>query len=444
MAKSTNPGKQARGIAAYRKILGPEKKAENAAVNGAAQKDAGTESPVPSGGPGEEQRGFIKTLKETGPDKKARGSRTSASSGAVAPPRTSLPSSSGAAAPFRPVVPPRDAGAPDSKYRRVAKLLILIGSAEGARILSHLDRDQVEKISAEIASIKGITAEEADAVLYEFKDLVSSASGYSGAARGGVDAARSILHEAFGGEKGEALLRKAVPEAMENPFSFLEEFSGEQIALLLRNESPAAAALVLSRISPKSSAAALANTSPDKKYEIIKRIARLGETSPEVLENVGAALREKARALGSRTESDEIDGRSALAAILRQGDFHFGDRILEALEEEDPELAQDMKGRFHTLDDVVRAEDKPLQAKLRSMSDKDLAVLLKGKGEAFAAKILSNLSSSRRELVRDEGEILGAVPKRDVDTITDEFLAWFRLNREEGKILLLDDDNIIV
>jgi flagellar motor switch protein FliG len=406
MAEPKNSGKGARGIAAYQKVLGPEKKQE---------------PPVFSSPKDKSPPGFIKTLRdsEKSPDKKAGPDR--------------------AGRQFAPSGPPPD----ESKYRRVAKFLILIGSAEAARILSRLDREQVEKISAQIASIRGITAEEADAVLYEFRDLVSSASGYTGAVRGGVEAARSILHEAFGNEKGEALLRRAAPEALENPFSFLEEFSGEQIALLLRNESPAAAALVLSRISPKSSAAALANTSPGKKYEIIKRIARMGETSPEVLENVGAALREKARALGTRDESAEIDGRSSLAAILRQGDLGFGDRILEALEEEDPELAQDMKERFHTLDDVIRAEDKPLQAKLRSMSDRDIAVLLKGKGEAFALKITSNLSSSRGALVREEGEILGAVPKRDVDAVTDDFLSWFRLSREEGKILLLDDDDII-
>jgi flagellar motor switch protein FliG len=425
MAKSTNPGKQGRGIAAYRKILGPEKKQESAVPSGgvaavpggkavpsgrAAALSNGTAAlpngvaAAPSGSGAAESRGFIKTLKAPG----------------------------------------AEAGTGETKYRRAAKFLILIGSAEAARILSELDRDQVEKISAEIASIKGITAEEADAALYEFKDLLASSSGYSGTVRGGVETARRMLHEAFGPEKGEALLRKAAPDALENPFSFLEEFSGEQTALLLRNEGSAAAALVLSRISPKSSAAALANISPDKKYDIVKRIARLGETPPEVLERVAGALREKARAIGGKTETTEIDGRSVLAAILKQGDLRFGDRILSELEDDDPELGREIKERVHTLDDVIRAENRPLAAKLRSMTDRDIALLIKGKGEAFAEKIRANLSSGRRNLVKEEEEILGAVPKRDVDKVTEEFLIWFRLNREEGKILLLDDNDIVV
>ncbi|MDR1429625.1 MAG: flagellar motor switch protein FliG [Spirochaetaceae bacterium] len=389
MAKSKGPGIKARGIAAYQKILAPEEQRKAPAAPRAPER------------PGDE--GFIKTLK----------------------------------------APRAPEGKDESKYRRAAKFLILIGSTEAARILSELDKDQVEKISAEIASIKGITAGEADAALYEFKDLLASSSGYSGTVKGGPEAARRILYEAFGPEKGEALLRKAAAESLENPFSFLEEFSGEQIALLLRGEGSAASALVLSRISPKSSAAALANIRADKKYDIVKRIARLGKTPPEVLEKVAQGLREKARAIGGTTETAEFDGQAALAAILKQGDLHFGERLLNEIEESNPDLGREMQERLHTIDDVIRAQDKPLEAKLRSMTDRDIALLIKGKGEAFAEKIYANLSSSRRDLVREEGEILGAVPKRDVDNVTGEFLIWFRLNREEGKILLLDDSDII-
>ncbi|MDR1212220.1 MAG: flagellar motor switch protein FliG [Spirochaetaceae bacterium] len=396
MPISKNPG--TRGIAAYQKTLGPEQNARPPAA-----KRAGSEHETAAKAHTAE-KGFIKTLK----------------------------------------TPKAQADKNESKYRRAAKFLILIGSAEAARILSELDKDQVEKISAEIASIRGITAEEADAALYEFKDLLASSSGYSGTVRGGPEAARRILYEAFGKEKGEALLRKAAPESLEHPFSFLEEFSGEQIALLLRNEGSAAAALVLSRLSAKSSAAALSNISPDKKYDIVKRIARLGGTSPEVLEQVAGGLREKARALGNKTEAAVIDGPAALAAILKQGDLRFGERILSELEEDDPGLGREMQERLNTIDDVVRAEDKPLAAKLRSMTDRDIALLIKGKGEAFAQKIYANLSANRKTQVREEGEILGAVPKRDVDDVTGEFLTWFRLNREEGKILLLDDNDIVV
>ncbi|MDR2028038.1 MAG: flagellar motor switch protein FliG [Treponema sp.] len=341
---------------------------------------------------------------------------------------------------------PLEAGE-DTKYRRVAKFLILIGGDEAAGILSRLDIEQVEAVSREIASIRGISSEEARIILDEFRSLLSAPYGYSGSSSGGVEEARRLLYAAFGPEKGESFLLKAVPGAKENPLKFLEDFSGEQIALLLRDESPAAAALVLSRLPSQVSAAALGNTSGARKLEIIKRIARLGETSPEVLDQAAAALREKARHIGDaagHTGTGDIDGRNALAAILKSSDISFGDRILEELEDHDPDLGRDLKERLYTLEDVVKAEDRPLQEKLRAMSDKEIVLLLKGRSEEFNQKIFANLSSHRQAQVREEAEVLGPVPKKDADAAAGDFLAWFRLNREEGRILLIDSEDVII
>jgi flagellar motor switch protein FliG len=337
-------------------------------------------------------------------------------------------------------------GAGDSKLRRVAKFLILIGGDEAAGILSELDMEQVEAISREIASIRGISGEEASAIFEEFRSLLSSNYDYLGANFGGVEAARRLLYAAFGPERGMEFLNRALPQTRENPFSFLEEFNGEQIALLLKEESPGAAALILSRLPPKLSAEALVAIGSGRKIEIVKRIARLGQTTPEVLEQVAGALKEKARKLGGVSPKDAVavDGRGALAAILKQSDLSFGDRIIQELDEEDPELSQELKERLNTLEDVIKAEDRPLQEKLRSMTDRDLALLLKGKTPEFTEKILSNLSAQRRAILGEEIRFLGAVPRRDVDAAAKSFLAWFRENREEGRILLIDDEDVIV
>jgi flagellar motor switch protein FliG len=328
----------------------------------------------------------------------------------------------------------------------VAKFLILIGGDEAAGILSRLDVEQVELISREIAAIRGISGEEASGVFDEFRSLLSSNYGFMGANSGGVETARRLLYAAFGPEKGTEFLNRALPQTRENLFSFLEEFKGEQIALLLKDESPGAAALILSRLSPKLSAETLANVESGRKTEIVKRIAHLGQTAPEVLEQVAEALKEKARKLGGVGSADiiNVDGRGALAAILKQSDFSFGDRIIRTLDEEDPDLGQDLKERLNTLEDVLKAEDRPLQEKLRSMTDRDVALLLKGKSREFIEKILSNVSAQRRAILQEEIRIMGAVPRRDVDNATRSFLAWFRESREEGRILLIDDEDVIV
>jgi flagellar motor switch protein FliG len=226
----------------------------------------------------------------------------------------------------------------------------------------------------------------------------------------------------------------------------LEAFSGEQIAFLLKEEYPAAAAMILARLPAQLSAQALGNIDPGRKLEIVRRIARQGRTAPEVLEQAAAAMREKARRLGSVSAENQagIDGRNALAAILKQSDISFGDRILSELDQEDPALSQELKERLHTLEDVIKAEDRPIQEKLRSMTDQDVALLLKGKNEDFIGKILSNVSAQRRTEIREEMRVMGPVPRRDVDAAAKAFLTWFRQCREEGTILLLDDEDVIV
>jgi flagellar motor switch protein FliG len=331
-----------------------------------------------------------------------------------------------------------------SKYRRVAQFLVLVGSDKAAEILVHLDPDQVEAVSKEIVNIKGITPEEGEAVLDEFRSLLSSPYAYSGSLSGGVEAARRLLYAAFGPEKGETFLKKTVPEAAENPFGFLKDYSGEQLALFFRDESPAAMAMVLSRLPSRLSAATLANTAPARKFEVVKRIARMGETHPEVIERAASALKEKARHFGRTEDTTEVDGMGALTAILKHSDVSFGDRLLDELSYEDPELGKGLKDRLYTLDDVVLASDRPIQEKLRTMPDKDIALLIKGRSVGFVKKILDNLSTGRREQIKEEGEIRGAVPKIEAEAAAREFLAWFRLNREEGRILMMNDEDVIL
>jgi flagellar motor switch protein FliG len=326
----------------------------------------------------------------------------------------------------------------DSRPRKVAKFLILIGPEQASKVLANLDENQVELISREIATIKGITKEEAAGVFAEFQGLLTSSLSYGNAA-GGVDEARRLLYTAFGPEKGEAFLRRSVPDARETSFSFLEDFSGEQIALLLRDELPAAGAMILSRIPPKLAAQTLASADADWRIETVRRIGHIGKISPDALEKTASALREKARKIGS-AETSDVDGVGALAAILKHSAISFGDKILNDLSDEDPDLSVRLKERLYTLEDVVKAEDKPIQKKLHTMNIQDIARLVKGQNDAFVEKILSNVSSRRRAEVQDEISFMGALPKRDSDAAIKTFMDWFRDERENGQILMIGDE----
>jgi len=333
---------------------------------------------------------------------------------------------------------------PESKYRRVAKFLILIGSEQAAEILAELDPEQVNEISKEIALTKIIKPEERDEIFKEFHLLFSKPYSLSGSSHGGIETARQILYAAKGPEKGEALLNKAVPESRENLFSFLEEYSPEQIVMILKTETDQTAALILSRLSSKLSAGTITKLPAKQKAEILKRMAHQREISPEILEQVSAALKEKVRNIAGGANSIEINGMQTLAAILKQGDYSFGDRIINELEKEDPEVGKNLKDKLYTLDDVINTIDRSVQEKLSTMTEREIAVLLKSRKQEFREKILSCVSAGRMQIIREESEILGAVSKSECDAAANEFLAWFRKARENGEIILESDKDVFI
>ncbi|WP_461251907.1 FliG C-terminal domain-containing protein [Treponema sp. R8-4-B8] len=343
-----------------------------------------------------------------------------------------------------PIFVPEGETPQESKYRRVAKFLILIGSEQAAGILAELDPEQVSEISKEIASINIIKPDERDQILIEFHSLFSRPYNFSGSSQGGIETARRILYAVKGPIEGEELLNRAIPKTKENLFGFLEEFSAEQLVMLLKDETDQTAALILSRMTAKLSAETLSKLPSHRKAVILKRIAHQSEVAPEVLEQVSAALREKIRHVSAGSNDIKIDGMQALTAILKHGDYSFGDKLINEIVKDDPKIGQNLKEKLYTLDDVLLAVDRPIQDKLSTMTDRDIAILLKGRGNEFYEKIMSCVSAGRRKSIREENEILGAVLKRDCDSVAKEFLTWFRYARENGEILLYSDEDVVL
>jgi len=344
-----------------------------------------------------------------------------------------------------PPLTPEGEPSEDSKYRRVAKFLILIGSEQAAAILAELDPDQIAEISKEIALVKIIKPEERDQILEEFQALFAAKPfEYYGPSRGGIETARRILYLAKGPKEGEDILNKAIPKSKDNLFGFLEEYSAEQIVTLIKDETDQTAALLLSRMTAKISAEILGKLPAKRKAAVLQRIAHQSEVAPEVLEQVSAAMKEKIRNISVVSDDIKIDGMQALTAILKQGDYSFSDKLINEIEKNDPEIGQNLKEKLYTLDDVLLALDRPIQDKLSAMTDQDIALLLKGRGNEFCEKIMSCVSAGRRKVIREESEVLGAVPKRDSDSAARDFLTWFRNARENGDILLYSDEDVVV
>ncbi len=327
----------------------------------------------------------------------------------------------------------------DSVYRRVAKFLLLIGEDEAAKILPHLSETQIEKIIPEIASIRTVSKEEAAVIMEEFNGLLNKAR-----EEGGVETAREMLEKAYGKKRAEEMLKKAMPLEGKIPFTYLKDADNERVYLLIKDENPGVQSMVLSHLEPKKAAKIINLMTPEEKKEVVMRLAKMEPVSPDVLRRVDQAMHEKS--LSQTVEKAEnIDGRNALAQILKKMDAGAESDILNYLSEGDPDLGQDLRSRLFTMDDVVKSDDRFVQEKLREMPEADIAYLIAAKPDDFREKILSNISSGRRQEVLAQEDILKPMRRSDCERITSEFFSKLRRAFEEGHLIIKDrNDDVFI
>ena len=322
----------------------------------------------------------------------------------------------------------------DSIYRRVAKFLVIVGIDEAAKILPHLTEEQTEKIIPEIASIQKITPEESASILEEFESLVEKAR-----EEGGLETARNILTKAYGSEKAEDMLKKSVKYPDGKPFDYLSDANAERIKVLIDGESDAVKSLVLSQIEPKKAAKVINLMDVDDKKKIVLRLAKIKPVAPEVLAEIDRSLHEKLLTQNPEN-SQNMDGRGVLAQILKRMNPSAENSIINTLSEQDPELGEDLRKRLFTEEDVIGSDDRFIQNYLHDMEDRDIAILIYGKNDAFREKILSNVSKNRRRVILDEESMIHHLTKADSEKMTSSFYSVLRRAWENGDLRVAGRD----
>ncbi|MFW6362616.1 MAG: flagellar motor switch protein FliG [Spirochaeta sp.] len=318
----------------------------------------------------------------------------------------------------------------EGKFKQVATFLMLIGQEEAAKILRYLPEDIVGRLSEEIAQSRYIPKGEARSVLERFERLQEHDDGRI---IGGADTAQAILVRAFGEEQGKSLLYRAVPDAKPNRFSFLRELDPRQLRILLKDESVAVIAIVLSAVPAKMASQVLGQYDADARLQITRRIAKAGKVDGAVLDRVGEKLKERIRRQGHAV-TEEVDGSSRLAAILKHIDLRSEERILDSLRQNSPEVSERVREQLFTIDTIMDIDDRDLQSVLQEFADIEIALLLKGKEQAIREKIMRNISTGRQELIASEYTHLGAQLRSEVDAATKDFIAHLRKLEDEGRI----------
>lgn len=324
-------------------------------------------------------------------------------------------------------------GAKDEKesvYRRVAKFLMIIGDDQAAKVIPHLSEDELSKIIPEIASIRSISNDEKAVILAEFHELLEKTK-----TQGGVGTAKEILERAFGKRRAEEMINSTIPDLKARPFDYLQTADNEKIYYLLKDEHVGTQAIVLTHLESKKAAAIINSMKTDEKRELVLRMAKMTSISPDVVERLNKAMKEKFNHFIT-DKSEKLDGRNALAEILKKMNADAEKDLLSAISEDDPELSDDLKSRLFTLDDVIHADDKFIQKKLADMANSDIVHLIAGKQENFREKILSNVSFNRRAQILDDEDTMKPFSRAEVDRITNSFVRMLRAAYDAGELFI--------
>ena len=284
------------------------------------------------------------------------------------------------------------------------------------------------KIVPEIASVRSVSKEEQSVILAEFNSLLEQSR-----ESGGMNTAREMLEKAYGKKRADEMLQKAVPFGNGKPFDYLSEVDEERIYYLLRDESSGVQAIVISHLEPKKAAKVINQMESDMKKQVVLHLAKMEAVSPEVIKRIDKSLHEKSLRQTSE-KSENIDGRNALAEILKRMDSGTEKEILNQLSDGDPALGEDLRTRLFTFDDIVKSDDRFVQEKLREMADAEVVYLIAGKDDGFREKILSNVSVNRKVQILSDEDLLKPLRKSEVDRITNAFVSDLRRAYESGNL----------
>ena len=317
-------------------------------------------------------------------------------------------------------------------YRKVAKLLILLGKENAASILKHLSQDEITKITAEIATIHSISQEEATQIMRDYNNTKEAEK----IPKGGADVAKEFLIKTYGEKEGIQKFNQQISSVpSKQPFDFLDDIEAYQLYQLLKDESALVLATIITFLKKEQASWLLRELPPALKVEVTKRIAKMERLDQEAILNLELALKEKIRKEGKQKTTQQ-DGSSTLANILKYMDINSEQEILKDIHQHSAQLSKQVKEKIFSIDMLLQVFDKDLQKVLSEYDNNSLAIILKGKSQEIQEKILSNVSANRAQILMQEKELLGAMKKSEVDEETKKLLVQLRRMHLFGEIQL--------
>ncbi len=319
-----------------------------------------------------------------------------------------------------------------SGKQKAAIFLLTVGAEVAADIMKRLSEAEVDTLTYEIARLDKIRPEDKEKVLQEFQELMMAQEFIS---RGGIDQARAILEKALGTQKAIDIVNRLTSSLQVRPFDFVRRQDPAQLLNFIQNEHPQTIALILSYLDAPKSALIMSSLPHQIQADVTRRIAKMDRTSPEVLREVERVLERKLSTL-SNEDYTMAGGVDVVVEVLNNVDRSTEKSIIEALEEEDPELAEEIKKKMFVFEDIVLLDDKAIQKVLRELDNQDLAKALKAVDTEVQEKIFRNMSKRAAALLREDMEFMGPIRLKDVEEAQQKIVNIIRKLEEDGEIVV--------
>lgn len=315
---------------------------------------------------------------------------------------------------------------------KAAILFIALGPEYSAKLFQHMDDEEIERITLEIANHKQVSAEQKAAVISEFYQMAMARDYISS---GGLEYAQNVLEKALGADKAMDIINRLTTSLQVRPFDFLRKTDPSQLMTFIQNEHPQTIALIMAYLEPDQASTILGSLPPESQADVAKRIAVMDRTSPDIVRDVERVLERKLSAMVTQ-DFTTAGGVKAIVEVLNRVDRTTEKSIIETLEVDNPELAEEIKRLMFVFEDIVQLDDRSLQRVLRDVDTKDLSLALKGTQTEVAEKVYRNMSKRAADMLREELEFMGPVKIRDVEEAQQKVVNVIRALEDKGEIVV--------
>lgn len=319
-----------------------------------------------------------------------------------------------------------------SGVQKAAILLIALGPEKSATVFKHLKDDEIEQLTLEIANTRSVTTEIKDVVLDEFYE-VCLAQKYI--AEGGISYAKELLDKALGEEKAKDVIGRLTASLQVRPFEFVRKADASQLLNFIQDEHPQTIALILSYLPSAQAAAVVSALVPEKQADVARRIATMDRTSPDVIKEVEKVLERKLASLVNQ-DYTIVGGVDSIVNILNTVDRGTEKHIMETLEIEEPELADEIRRKMFVFEDILLLDNRSIQTVLREVDNNELALALKTANEEVQNIIFDNLSSRLASMIKEDMEFMGPVRVKDVEDAQQKIVNVIRKLEDTGEIVI--------